>query len=273
MTTSNSLKYIGFLILIVAGMLLFLYLKSRRKALRAKIQLICTCGYLPNAPTDSDDRKMRKVSRFIVWMQIGKVKWSGLENLTSESVKLIVPTHRHYLDPFVLASGVQKGTRVMTASGLLKFAGGLGGLVFSRWGAFCTDLSPGKGLSALRTSVKVLVSGESMVIFPEGWAHLDGVVGSFKSGLASIAHIAAFKSKNPIHIIPVYMKYGKYPGKWIKKFPMPIQCLILLFGLVFFRRGVHVICGKPLLTSDLPKNSKLATEQIRNAVIALKPPL
>ena len=239
--------------------------------MRAKIKLVCTCGYLPDPPTETNDRRMRKISRFVVWLQIGKVKWSGLENISDTSVKLIVPTHGHYLDPFVLAGRVQKGTRVMTARGLLRVGWGLGGLVFAKWGAFCTDLSPGKGLPALRTAVNILVSGQSMVIFPEGWAHLDGVVGSFKPGLASIANMASSRNENPIYIIPVYIKYGKYPGKWIKKPPMPVQCLILLFGFMFYRRGAHVICGKPILASDLNTNSKLATEQIRNAVLALNP--
>ncbi len=263
--------FIGLVVSIITAMFLYRYLKPRWQEMQAKIQLICTCGYLPDPPSDSDDRIMRKVSRFAVWLQIGKVKWSGVDNLTCESPKLIVPTHGHYLDPFVLAAQMPKGTRVMAASGLFKFGGGLGGLVFSRWGAFCTDLEPGKGLPALRTAVKVLASGQSLVVFPEGWAHMDGSVGPFNPGIASIARLAATQIDRPIHIVPVYMCYGKYPGKWIKPLPTAIQCLILMFGFMHYRRGVHVVFGQPLLTSDLPKNPHLATEQIRNAVLALNP--
>lgn len=269
--TNKTDMLISLVVLITTAMFFSWHLKPRWQKMQARIQQVCTCGYLPDPPTDSDDRKMRAVSRFVVWLQIGKIKWSGLDNLSCASPKLIVPTHGHYLDPFVLAEQMPQGMRVMSARGLFKFGGGFGGLVFSRWGAFCTDLDPGKGLPALRTAVKVLASGQSLVIFPEGWAHMDGSVGPFKSGIASIANMAAFEIKKPINIVPVYMRYGKYPGKWIINLPTAIQCLILLFGFINFRRGVHVVFGPPLLTSDLSKNSRLATEQIRNAVLALNP--
>lgn len=263
--------FIGLVVLVITTVFLFRYLVPRWRAMRDKIRLVCMSGYLPDPPSESDSQKMRKVSRFAVWLQIGRVKWSGLDNLSGEFPKLIVPTHGHYLDPFVLAAQMPARTRVMAARGLFKFGGGLGGLVFSRWGAFCTDLDSGKGLPALRTAVKVLVSGQSLIIFPEGWAHMDGLVGPFNPGIAGIAHLAASKMNKPLHIIPVYMRYGKYPAKWIKPLPTSIQCLILMAGFVRYRRGVHVVFGEPLLTSNLPQDPHLATEQIRNTVLSLNP--
>lgn len=266
-----NIIFVGLVVLIMAVTLIYPFLKARWQVMQDNIRLVCTSGYLPDSPSNADDRIMRRISRFVVWLQIGKVKWSGLDNLKYGFPKLVVPTHGHYLDPFVLAEQMPKQTRIMAARGLLKSCWGLGGLLFSRWGAFCTELEPGKGLPALRTAVKVLSSGQSLVIFPEGWAHLDGSVGTFNPGVASIAHLAAAKIDSPIHIVPVYICYGKYPGKWINSLPMAIQCLILMFGLIRYRRGVHVVFGQPLLTSNLPKNPHLATEQIRNSVLALSP--
>ncbi len=262
---------LGTIALIISAIFLYQYLRRRWQELQARIQLVCTSGYLPEPPTDSDDRIMRKVSRFAVWLQIGSVRWSGLDNLECPTPRLVVPTHGHYLDPFVLAGQMPTRARVMAARGLFKAGGGLGGLLFSRWGAFCTDLDPGKGLSALRTAVKVLASGESLVIFPEGWAHMDGKVGPFNPGVASIVQLASNRIQRPVNIIPVYIHYGKYPGEWINSFSTGIQCLILMVGFIRYRRGVHVVFGKPILSSDLPPSPHAAAEQIRTAVLASKP--
>jgi 1-acyl-sn-glycerol-3-phosphate acyltransferase len=247
------------------------WLGPRWRAARSKIQLLCTCGHVPDPPTDAADRVMRIVARCVVWFQIGRVEVSGLENLECGTPKLIAPTHGHYLDPFVIALLLPERARCMAARGLLEFGGGLGALIFSRWGAFCTDLRTGKGARALVAAVRILVSGQTLVMFPEGWAHLDGAVGPFKRGAVSIARMTAAKVGRPVSIVPVHMRYGAYPGAWITRFPHSLQCLIVLLGFIFFRRGVQVVVGKPLLSSELPEHATQATEELRRAILALNP--
>jgi 1-acyl-sn-glycerol-3-phosphate acyltransferase len=135
---------------------------------------------------------------------------------------------------------------------------------------FCADLTAGKGIPALKAAVKILLSGEMLLLFPEGWTNMDGMVGPFKRGVVSIARMTEAKGGRPVSIIPVYMRYGKYPGAWIRRFPMPVQCLIMLFGLISFRRGVRVVVGAPLLSSELSRDPTQATEHLRDAVLMLK---
>jgi len=245
------------------------WLAPQWRAARHRIRLVCTCGHVPNRPTTAADRVLRMVARGVVWIQVGRVEVSGAENLRCDAPKLIAPTHGHYVDAFVLALVLPDRARAMAARGLLQFGGGLGALLFSRWGLFCTDLTAGKGAPALKAAVGILASGQTLLMFPEGWAHMDGVVGSFKRGAASIARMAEAKVGRPVSIVPVYLRYGAYPGSWIRKLPPPLQYLIVLMGLMFFRRGVHVVVGEPLLSSHLPKDATLATEDLRRAVLAL----
>jgi 1-acyl-sn-glycerol-3-phosphate acyltransferase len=184
---------------------------------------------------------------------------------------LIVPTHGHYVDPFVLALVLPDRARCMAARGLLEFGGGVGALIFCRWGAFCTDLDVGKGGPAVDAAVRILASGQTLVMFPEGWAHMDGVVGPFKRGAVGIARLSAAKVGGPVSIVPVHLRYGTYPGPWITKLPPPVQYLVVFLGLAVFRRGVRVVVGKPLLSSELPERTTPATQELRRAVLAIDP--
>jgi 1-acyl-sn-glycerol-3-phosphate acyltransferase len=247
------------------------WLGPRWRAARSRIQRACTCGHVPDPPTEAAHRTMRRVARCLVWFQIGRIEVSGVENLECGALKLIAPTHGHYLDPFVIALVLRERARCMAARGLLEAGGGLMALLLSRWGAFCTDLREGKGAPALKAAVRILVSGQTLVMFPEGWANMDGAVGGFKKGAVSIARITESKAGRPVAIVPVHMRYGAYPGAWIRRLPPPLQYLTVLAGVAFFRRGVRVTIGKPLLSSELPKDVALATEQLRSAVLALSP--
>lgn len=262
------------LLLALATAILLLSLRwllRRWRRAQERIQQICTCGYLPGPPSDAAVRAMRIVARCVTWIQVGKVTVSGLENLRCGTPRLVTATHGHYLDPFILAQFLPAPVRIMAARGLLQFGCGVGALVFSRCGAFCVDLDEGKGGPALRAAVSVVASGQTLLIFPEGWANMNGTVGPFKKGAVSIARMAAAKAGGPVAIVPVYLRYGAYPRAWITRLPISVQCLMLLFGFILYRRGVHIIIGKPLLSSDLPKNAALASEELRKAVLQLKP--
>ncbi|HEY2495471.1 MAG TPA: lysophospholipid acyltransferase family protein [Candidatus Angelobacter sp.] len=266
-----SVMWIGVSLVLALAALFWRWFMPHWRATRARIRLICTCGYVPEPPTDAAIRVMRLVARYVVWMQVGRVDVSGRENLESGALRLITPTHGHYLDPFVIALLLAKPARCMAARGLLQSCGGLGALLFSQWGAFCTDLAEGKGGPALKAAVKILASDQTLVMFPEGWANMDGILGPFKNGAVVIARMAAAKAGRAVSIIPVHLRYGAYPGPWIRRFPTPLQCLLMLMGIVFFRRGVHVAVGNPLLCPGLPKHAAAATEELRRAVLILNP--
>jgi 1-acyl-sn-glycerol-3-phosphate acyltransferase len=134
---------------------------------------------------------------------------------------------------------------------------------------FCADLRAGKGIPALKAAVKILLSGETLLMFPEGWTNMDGVVGPFKRGVVSIADDRSQGRPSRLHH-PRLHAVREISRRMDRRFPMPVQCLIMLFGLILFRRGVRVVVGTPLLSSELPRDPTQATEHLRNTVLMLK---
>jgi 1-acyl-sn-glycerol-3-phosphate acyltransferase len=253
----------------VAALCAYPWLRRGWRAGRERIRSVCTCGYLPDPPTALAHRVMKWVARFVVWLQVGRIRVTGLEHLDVVGPRLITPTHGHYLDPFVLALILPGRARCMAACGLLASGGGLAALILSRWGAFCVDLADGRGGPAAAAAVRVLTSGQTLVLFPEGWAHLDGAVRPFKRGAVGISRMAAQQSGSAVPILPVRLHYGAYPGTWINRLPPPLQYVIMLVGVLAFRRGVQVVCGRPIRSSDLPADPSEATRQLRDRVLGL----
>ncbi len=151
----------------------------------------------------------------------------------------------------------------------MKFCGGLGALVLGPCGAFCADLRPGRGGPALNAGVRVLTSGQTLLMFPEGWAHLDGFTRPFKRGLVHIARRAAEHLGHPVRIIPVHLGHGAHPGAWINRLNPRLQFLLVALAFPIYRRGLKVVVGAPMFSSDLPIDEKVATEKLRDVILAL----
>jgi Delta7-sterol 5-desaturase len=166
----------------------------------------CTrCGFLPDPPTKKGCIFSKRLSRFLVWLQVGKIEIAGTADFVSVGPKIIAANHPHSVDPFIFGALLLEAARYMTARGVMKFCGGLGALILGPCGAFCADLRRGKGVPALKSAVRVLTSGQTLVIFPEGWAHLDGITRPFKRGVVHIAREAAAQLGHPIPIVPVHL--------------------------------------------------------------------
>lgn len=227
-------------------------------------------GYLPPSPTDRGLRWLLRLSRFIAFVQVGKIKVYGAQNLEGIPGSYIVtPNHPHFADVAVLPIVVNRKARYMAARGVMTFCGGLGGLIAGPIGAFAADLTPGKGGAARNTAVQVLLNGEPLVLFPEGWAYLDGSMGPFKKGAVRIVKEAASKLGKPTYLVPVHLRYGRYPGAWIKKLDPRLEYLLLFLASPFYRSGVDVVIGKPIPSTDLPADDGEATEKLKQAIIAL----
>lgn len=228
------------------------------------------CGALPPPPTPDDLRRFKRILRKIIYVQVGAVRFEGLHHLQTPGPKLITPNHGSSAD-VAIALAIDEPMRAMAARAVFTFANGLGALLFGPAGAFPVDLTPGAGGPALTSAVEVLVSGQSVLMFPEGWAYMDGRVGKFKKGAVRIARQASEKRGEPVHIVPVYMRYGRYPGKWILKFPPPVQYLLAFLLFFLYRRGLTVVFGEPLSSSSLPTDDCAATAVLRAAVLAADP--
>ncbi len=150
----------------------------------------------------------------------------------------------------------------MADPGVMSGFFGLFGWLVSKMGAYAASRKSG---------LKVVLNGEPQVIFPEGWTYLDGEMGRCRTGAVNICKAVARETQRESFLLPVFIRYGRYPGPWIKRFPIRLQYLMLLLGFLSFRRGVVVRFGKPISSDKLPSADKEAAEMLRTEILKLKP--
>ncbi len=155
------------------------------------------------------------------------------------------------------------------AHGALAWAWGLGALSLACVNTVCVDLRRGRGVGAFRTGVRLLTRGNALLVFPEGWAQMDGRRGQYKNGTVAMAQHAAALSGRPVFIVPASIQYPKHPGAWITKWPPAWQYAITLLAFPFFRRGATVNVGTPIDARDLPTDADKAIRRLEAAIDAL----
>src|SRR5262249_50300916 len=240
------------------------------RKMRAYIAQVSACGCLPPPPTKRAVNFLYRFAQVVTWIQVGKIKVVGKENLNVPGPKIIAPNHPHYVDPGVIVLLPDKQpARYMAARGVFRFGRGIGSLLAGPTGAFPADLTPGQGGPAREAGVRVLTSGQTLVMFPEGWAYLDGSLGTFKKGAVRIAKEAARQLEDPVHIVPVHLPSGRSPGRWTKKIPPQVEHPLVFLESWYDRRGVAAVIGKPIPASTLPADDAAATELLRQRIISL----
>lgn len=231
-----------------------------------------TCGFLVPPPTTRATKIIYAFARLVAFIQVGRIRIKGLEILQNlQSPYIVASNHPHYADAAIIPIMINAPARYMVAREVMQFAGGFGAMIFGPCGAFAVDIDQGQGAPAYRAAIRVLTSNQRLVIFPEGWAHLDGKMRAFKKGTVCIAKQAAQKINQAINIVPVFLRYGRYPGEWINKFNPRLQYLLTFLCFFRYRRGVTVVVGNPISSSLLPKCNDEATKMLQNVIIDLDP--
>ena len=262
--------------LVIAGALALIFFCKcfpairRAKALGAKYQ---ECGVLGPAPDDDKQRKLLNFANFLIRAFVGKVQVRGNEKLSSLPGPFVLTfNHGSMLDLAIAPHVLNRKARYPAAQGVMRAFGGILGGWFGSCGAYSVDLS--NGAAALKASVKVLSSGDEanvIVLFPEAWTHMDGVVRKFKTGTVRMAKEASQILGQPVYIVPGYIRYGRYLSGWMTKLPIPIQWLIPVLGVVWYRRGCQVVIGDPISSVNLSDDPAEATELLRNKILSLDP--
>lgn len=238
---------------------------------RDYIRKVSASGFLSAPPGKFALWFARRYCSALVGWQVGKIKVIGAENLETPGPKLMAPNHGHFIDPMLFPVILGKPARFMAAQGVFQAAGGLMSLLAAPCGAFAVNLEKGKGGDAADAAVNVLTSGQDLVMFPEGWAWLDGHVDKFKKGAVRIARRAAEQLGQECFIVPVFIRYGRYPGPRVLRWSPSMQYAILFLLARFFRKGATVVFGKPISTAELPADDAVATELLRQKVLELDP--
>jgi 1-acyl-sn-glycerol-3-phosphate acyltransferase len=215
-----------------------------------------------------------RLARALVFVQVGRVTVVGRDHLPPPDVPyLAVANHTHYADgPIIgLILGVRARPRYFIARGVLRFGRGLAALILGPAGAIAVDLRPSGGRRELAAGIRVLAAGERLVVFPEGWAHMDGRRGTFKRGAAYMAARASTRRGGPIAIVPFYLHYPRHPGAWMTRLRTSVQYLLAAMGFWRYRRGVTAVVGAPIPSDALPASPDDATEFLEARIRALVP--
>jgi 1-acyl-sn-glycerol-3-phosphate acyltransferase len=242
---------------------------ARAKQFSAQVS---QCGYLAPPPSENAQKWLKRVARFLLFLQVGKIHVTGRENLelVADQPVIVAPNHVSSADGAILPMVLNRPARYLATRGVFLFLRGWMGVAVGRAGAISVELKQGQGGPAREAAIRVLTSGQLLAMFPEGWAYLDGVMGPAKKGVVRIAREAANELGKDTYILPIFLRYGRYPGSWIRKIPPPIAYLFLLCN-PYYRQGCQVVIGEAIASSQLPDDDEEATALWTERVIALDP--
>lgn len=125
-----------------------------------------------------------------------RLEVKGLENVPQDQAVLFVANHQSYFDIPALMCGIPKPMGFIAKDNLGKIP------FFKQWiiAAGAVLIARGearKALEAIIQAAKVLKSGHSLVVFPEGTRSMDGQLLEFKAGSLKAAQ------KGRVAIVPV----------------------------------------------------------------------
>jgi len=183
----------------------------------------------------------------LIRMLVGDVKVVGT---CPEGGVLLCANHPSYRDVFLFAF-VHRGARllvhplVFTFPFLKRWA--------LRWGFVQVDIP---------IAVDLLKRGEPVAICPTGLVEALGEeILPYKTGAVRIAAQAG------VPLVPMRIRYGNYPGPWVKRFSITTQNVLLFLLWPFYRRGATVTFGEPFRVAGV--DVKADTAELRRRMLAL----
>lgn len=149
-----------------------------------------------------------KIALFVVSVVMRiffRIECKNVENLPAEGGVIIAANHRSNRDPVMIGITCKRKLRYMAKAELFKRP--IFGSIIRQLGAF--PISRGmRDVASLRTAMKILKGGETMVIFPEGSRIRKGGKVKAKPGAVLLACHAQ------VPVVPVCIS-GKY--RWTHK--------------------------------------------------------
>jgi 1-acyl-sn-glycerol-3-phosphate acyltransferase len=177
---------------------------------------------------------------------------TGVDNIPADGPVIITPNHQTYADPPLVSIPVYRPVHYMAWSRLFEVPG-LSWLI-RRLRAFPVRLET-RDSRATREAVRLLDSGEALMIFPEGGRSPDGSVQPFKLGAFRLAVARATP------VLPVTIDGGTRAWPPGRAFPRP---------------GVIRITYHRLLRPDPALEPRLAAldlaERARDLIVGALPP-
>ncbi|MBU6451132.1 MAG: 1-acyl-sn-glycerol-3-phosphate acyltransferase [Cyanobacteria bacterium REEB67] len=230
-----------------------------RRRFNEYVELCLTSGFIPKS-----FRPLQIVGKYLakiwVYVQVGRIRIVGKENLTAPGRIIFCPNHSSMFDAPVVFSIMKRMPRYMTAYEEMRGLWGLKAVAMGAFGCFAVDRS--KGRTVIDPAIKVLVEGSPLVIFPEGKISGSGTYLPFKKGSAVIALNAyeRIERKDRVGIVPVHICFGKRDEETAGG----------PYGAMAFkwRGGATISIGKPIYLDEIsPMTADAVTEAVRKAIV------
>ncbi|WP_193214821.1 lysophospholipid acyltransferase family protein [Luteolibacter marinus] len=112
------------------------------------------------------------------------LKVIGREHLVRDGAVLIVSNHESFLDPPLIGTLYRDDMYYLARKSLMK--GAVLKWIYKAWNSIPVDQER-PDMTSLKAIIKLLNSGERVLVFPEGERSLDGVMGKAQPGVGLIA--------------------------------------------------------------------------------------
>lgn len=158
------------------------------------------------------DRKVRNWARRLMWVAGMKVTVNGAENLP-ERQAVFIANHQGNFDIPLMLSCLGRAHGLLAKQELARIP------ILRLWMRllhclFVDRSSPRAGMESIAKGVKLLQSGHSLIIFPEGTRSRSGELQEFKGGAFRIASKAA-AAIVPVTIDGSYRAMEANPTGWL----------------------------------------------------------
>ena len=134
------------------------------------------------------------------------------ERVPAEGPVILAANHASYIDPPLVATGVNRLVNILARDSLFRFPG-FGALLRS-WEAVPVDRDGG-GAAGLRKILDRLLAGGAILLFPEGTRTSDGKLLPARSGIG----LTVIKSTAPVVPVRIWGSFEAY-GRHLR-FPRP----------------------------------------------------
>ena len=128
-------------------------IKRFRQRFREYVDLCLTSGFIPKSI-----RPLQLVGKFLaniwVFVQVGRIKIEGKENLVAPGRIIFCPNHSSMFDAPVIFAIMKRMPRYMTAFEEMRGLWGLKAIFMGAFGCFAVDRSNGK--TVIEPAIKVL---------------------------------------------------------------------------------------------------------------------
>jgi 1-acyl-sn-glycerol-3-phosphate acyltransferase len=167
------------------------------------------------------DKMSSRICRVLFYLSGSKITLSGLENVPEEGAVLFVSNHQGHFDGLVIHGFIDK------PKGFVSIIEASKAPVISTWmremnSVFMDRKDLRQSLSCINEAIRLLQSGHSMVVFPEGKLSASAEPNEFNRGWLKLA------TRSGVPIVPVsidgtYKAFGKN-GEWVKA--AHVKCVV-----------------------------------------------